>query len=58
MRLNVDAYPRSSNAYDSLGEAHADDGSNAQPIVDYREAVQLYANNRNAMAMLRKLDAH
>ena len=41
MRLNVDAYPRSSNAYDSLGEAHADDGNNAQPIVDYREAVQL-----------------
>jgi len=55
LELNVEAYPRSSNAYDSLGEAHMDDGNKAQAIADYRKAIQLNPNNGNAAAMLRKL---
>lgn len=56
-QLNVDAYPRSSNAYDSLGEAYADDGNNSQAIASYRKAVQLNPNNRNSLVALQKLDA-
>ena len=55
LELNVEAYPRSSNAYDSLGEAHMEDGNKAQAIADYRKAIQLNPNNGNAAAMLRKL---
>jgi hypothetical protein len=55
LRLNVEAYPRSSNAYDSLGEAFMDDGDTSQAIADYRKAVQLNPNNRNSIVMLRKL---
>ena len=55
LQLNVEAYPRSSNAYDSLGEAYMDDGNKAQAIADYRKAVQLNPNNGNSVVMLRKL---
>jgi uncharacterized membrane protein len=55
LQLNVEAYPRSSNAYDSLGEATMDSGNTAQAIADYRTAVQLNPNNGDAAAMLRKL---
>jgi uncharacterized membrane protein len=55
LQLNVEAYPRSSNAYDSLGEAYMDDGNEAPAIADYRKAIQLNPNNGNAAAMLRKL---
>jgi tetratricopeptide (TPR) repeat protein len=55
LQLNVEAYPRSSNAYDSLGEAYMDDGNKPQAIADYRKAVQLDPNNGDAVAMLRKL---
>lgn len=55
LQLNVEAYPRSSNAYDSLGEAYLDDGDKAQAIADYRKAIQLNPDNGDAVAMLRKL---
>ena len=55
LQLNVEAYPRSSNAYDSLGEATMDDGNKAQAIADYRKAIQLDPNNGDAAAMIRKL---
>jgi len=56
LQLNVEAYPRSSNAYDSLGEATMDGGKKAQAIADYRKAIQLDPSNGDAVAMLRKLD--
>ncbi len=57
-QLNVEAYPQSSNAYDSLGEARMDGGDKAQAIVDYRRAVELNPHNGNAAAMLQKLGDH
>ncbi|PYQ49305.1 MAG: hypothetical protein DMF78_18625 [Acidobacteria bacterium] len=54
-QLNVQAYPRSSNAYDSLAEAFMDDGDKPQAIANYRKALQLNPNNRGAALSLRKL---
>jgi uncharacterized membrane protein len=56
-QLNVEAYPQSSNVYDSLGEAYMDDGDRGEAVANYRRAVQLNPNNRNAATMLEKLSA-
>jgi uncharacterized membrane protein len=56
-QLNLEAYPQSSNAYDSLGEAYMDDGEKAQAIANYERSLQLNPKNRNAVLMLQKLNA-
>lgn len=56
-QLNVEAYPQSSNTYDSLGEAYMDDGSKPQAIANYQKSLQLNPKNRNAVKMLLKLNA-
>jgi len=56
-QLNVEAYPRSSNTYDSLGEAYMNDGDKALAIANYRRALELNRKNRGAAAMLLKLGA-
>jgi tetratricopeptide (TPR) repeat protein len=54
--LNVAAYPRSANTYDSLGEAYMDEGDKAKAVANYRKSLQLNPNNRNGAAMLEKLN--
>ena len=56
-QLNVEAYPQSSNVYDSLGEAYMDDGDKAPAIANYQKSLQLNPNNAGAVEMLRKLNA-
>lgn len=56
-QLNVEAYPQSSNVYDSLGEAYMDGGNKPQAIANYQKSLQLNPKNRNAVEMLQKLDA-
>jgi tetratricopeptide (TPR) repeat protein len=56
-QLNVQAYPQSSNTYDSLAEAYADDGNKPQAIANYQKAVQLKPNNSNAARSLQRLTA-
>ena len=56
-QLNVEAYPHSSNAYDSLAEGYMDDGDRVQAIANYEKALQLDPKNRNSALMLRKLTA-
>jgi tetratricopeptide (TPR) repeat protein len=56
-QLNVEVYPRSSNVYDSLGEAYLDGGDKPRAIANYQKAVRLDPNNRNAIAALRKVTA-
>jgi Flp pilus assembly protein TadD len=56
-QLNVEAYPQSSNTYDSLGEAYMDDGDKPQAIANYRKSLALNPKNRNAVKMLQKLNA-
>jgi len=54
-QLNVEAYPQSSNAYDSLGEGYMDDGNTALAIANYEKAIQRDSKNRNSIVMLQKL---
>lgn len=56
-QLNVEAYPRSSNAYDSLAEGYLDAGDKAQAIAYYRKAIELDPKNVNSISMLKKLTA-
>ncbi len=56
-QLNVEAYPQSSNVYDSLAEAYMDDGDKPQAIANYQESLQLNPKNRNAVLMLQKINA-
>jgi tetratricopeptide (TPR) repeat protein len=56
-RLNVEAYPHSSNTYDSLGEAYMDNGDKALAIANYQKSLELNAKNGNAVKMLQKLKA-
>ncbi len=56
-QLNIEAYPQSGDAYDSLAEAYMDDGNKEQAIANYRKSLQLKPTNRNAVRVLRKLDA-
>jgi tetratricopeptide (TPR) repeat protein len=55
-QLNVEAYPQSSNVYDSLAEAYMDDGDKALAIANYHKSLQLNPKNRGALRMLRKLN--
>lgn len=56
-QLNVEAYPQSSNVYDSLGEAHMDDGNKPLAIANYKKSLELNPQNRNGAKMLEKLNA-
>jgi uncharacterized membrane protein len=57
LQLNVEAYPQSSNVYDSLGEAYMDDGDKPQAIANYQKSLRLNPKNRGAVVMLQKLKA-
>ena len=54
-KLNVEAYPQSYNAYDSLGEAYMDNGDRQLAIQNYEKSLQLNPKNENAVRMLKKL---
>jgi hypothetical protein len=56
-QLNVEAYPNSSNPYDSLGEGYMNDGNKPLAIANYQKSLQLNPKNRNAVLMLQKLNA-
>lgn len=55
LRINVTMYPKSSNAYDSLGEAYMKNGDRALAIENYQRSLDLDPHNDNAVAMLKKL---
>jgi tetratricopeptide (TPR) repeat protein len=54
-RLNAAAYPRSANAYDSLGEAYKTKGDREAAIKSYEKALALDPNQRSASDALRTL---
>lgn len=54
-KLNVARYPRSANAYDSLGEAYMMAGDREKAITSYRRSLELNPKNTNAVEQLRKL---
>ena len=57
LQLNVEAYPQSSNAYDSLAEAYMGDGDKPQAVANYQKTLELNPKNRGAALMLQKLNA-
>ena len=54
-RLNVFAFPRSANAYDSLGEAYLEFGDKKLASENYRKSLELDPENENAREVLKRL---
>lgn len=54
-KLNVKAFPKSANVYDSLGEAYMKDGNKALAIENYKKSVELNPGNQGAIDMLKKM---
>ncbi len=55
-KLNVELYPNSANAYDSLGEAYANTGKRDEAIKSYEKALKIdpaLASSRDALAKLK-----
>jgi predicted alpha/beta superfamily hydrolase len=48
-------FPKSANAYDSLGEAYMIKGDKDQAIKKYKKSLKLDPNNQNATRMIREL---
>ena len=53
--LNASLYPKSSNVYDSLGEAYMVTGNKNEAIKNYQLSLSLNAKNENAKEALKKL---
>ena len=56
-QLNVEAYPESSNVYDSLGEAYMINGDKTPAIENYEKSLKLNPGNTNAVEKLKSLRA-
>lgn len=54
-RLIVETFPKSANAYDSLGEAYMNHGDKVLAIANYERSLALNPGNDNAVKMLAKL---
>lgn len=57
-KLNVEAFPQSSNVYDSLGEAYMLNGDKELAIKNYEKSIELDPHNTGGMEMLKKLKAN
>ena len=55
-KLNVEAYPKAFNVYDSLGEGYAKMDQIDLAIQTYKKSLELNPNNTNAVAMLKRLE--
>ena len=53
--LNVRAFPRSANVYDSLGEAQLARGDTALAVASYRKSLALDPGNSNASSVLSRI---
>jgi uncharacterized membrane protein len=56
-QLNVEAYPKSSNTYDSLAEAYMNDGNKPEAILNCQKSLQLDPKNGHSVKMLNRLNA-
>jgi CubicO group peptidase (beta-lactamase class C family) len=54
-KINVELYPQSWNAYDSLGEACMVNGEKEMAITNYRKSLELNPQNENGAKALKKL---
>ncbi|HET6891567.1 MAG TPA: serine hydrolase, partial [Pyrinomonadaceae bacterium] len=56
-KLNVEAYPKAFNTYDSLGEAYMVSGNNELAIQNYKKSIELNPKNTNGAEMLKRLES-
>ena len=56
-KLNIEAFPKSFNVYDSYAEALMNLGQNALAIKHYKTSVTMNPNNTNGIEQLKKLGA-
>ena len=56
LKLNVQVFPTSSNAYDSLGEAYMKSGQKQLAIDNYKKSLELDPDNDNAKEKLKTLE--
>jgi CubicO group peptidase (beta-lactamase class C family) len=56
-KQNVADHPQSANVYDSLGEAHAAQGTKEEAIKNYERSLELNPSNSGAVEALKKLRA-
>jgi len=54
-KLNIEVYPKNSNAYDSLAEAYMVKGDKKLAVINYAKSLELNPNNTNAVEQLNKL---
>ena len=54
-KLNTLIFPRSANAFDSLGEAYEEAGDNRSAIVNYKKSLELDPENEHAAYVLKRL---
>ena len=57
LELNAEAFPRSANVYDSLGEAYLAAGDRQQAIANFRRALELNPGNASAKKHLERLES-
>lgn len=55
-KINVDAFPKSFNVYDSLGEGYLKNGERELAIANYKKSLELNPDNDNAMQMLEMIN--
>ncbi|HSE23701.1 MAG TPA: serine hydrolase [Pyrinomonadaceae bacterium] len=55
-KLNVEAYPKASNPYDSLGEAYMNLNERELAIINYKKSLELNPSNTGAIETLKKLE--
>ena len=54
-KLNIEAYPKSANTYDSMGEAYMKKGDNVSAIRFYKTSLELNPGNSNAVLKLKEM---
>jgi cyclase len=54
-KLNIEAYPQSSNVYDSYGEALMIMGDTTRAIANYEKSLKLNPENTNAVEMIKRM---
>ena len=55
-KLNVEAYPKGFNAYDSLAEAYSTINERELAIQNYKKSLELNPNNTNAAQVIKRLE--
>ncbi|MDR6846126.1 serine hydrolase [Flavobacterium granuli] len=54
-KINVEAFPKSGNVYDSLGEAYLKIGNKKLAIINYKKSVELDPANENGKKVLEEI---